>query len=274
MTAVEVPSAFDVIEIEINSRCNRRCGYCPVSLEPRPAVPAQMPDEVFRRIAADLAAMSFTGRISYHFYNEPLLRRDLERLVAELRHAAPGALQVLYTNGDRLTDERHRGLVRAGVDAFIVTAHDDQAVPDRPLQWVQTGSTLKLTNRAGRLVHLPTPTALISRTPCFAPTDMLIVTVTGDVVLCYEDSERSEVMGNVLELGLMTIWTSPRFVAMRQALQQGRRRDASALCARCTNVAHTFAGSAVVDEPFSATGQALTRQELRARSDVVRRAQP
>ena len=246
---------FDVIEIEVNSRCNRRCGYCPVSIEPNPPVPVRMSDEVFSRIEADLQRLAFAGRISYHFYNEPLLRRDLERLVAALRSSAPRAFQVLYTNGDKLTGERHRRLLTAGIDAFIVTAHDDQAIPDRPLQWVQPGSSLDITNRAGRIVHLPLATPSIRRAPCFAPTDMVVVTVTGDVVLCYEDSERTEVMGNVLESHLDEIWSSPHFTNLRTALREGRRADASDLCTQCTNLAHVEPGSALIDEPFHGTRQ-------------------
>jgi hypothetical protein len=55
---------------------------------------------------------------SIHFYNEPLIRRDLEDVIVKFKRALPGV-----------------------TDAILTTA-------------------------------------------CYAPTEMLIITVTGDVVLC------------------------------------------------------------------------------------------
>ena len=140
----------------------------------------------------------------------------------------------------------------------------------RPLQWVQPGSSLDITNRAGRIVHLPLATPSIRRAPCFAPTDMVVVTVTGDVVLCYEDSERTEVMGNVLESHLDEIWSSPHFTNLRTALREGRRADASDLCTQCTNLAHVEPGSALIDEPFHGTRQPPSAAELIDRAARIR----
>lgn len=66
----------------------------------------------------------------------------------------------------------------------------------RPFQIVQDSAALTLTNRDGALVHLPPPSAETTRTPCWAPSETLIVTATGDVLLCYEDARREHVLGN------------------------------------------------------------------------------
>jgi hypothetical protein len=91
-----------------------------------------MRDEVFDTTVRQLAEMSFAGRISYHLYNEPLLRRDLARLVSTVDGLLPDALQVLNTNGDLLDDARYVELRRAGVDYFYVTRHEPGPYPDRP----------------------------------------------------------------------------------------------------------------------------------------------
>ncbi len=124
-------AGLSVVELEVGSRCNRACSYCPVSLDPRPPVPARMSDEVFVATVRQLAEASFAGRVSYHLYNEPLLRRDLARLVAMVDDLLPDALQLVNTNGDLLDDARYTEPRRAGVDYFYVTRHEPGPYPER-----------------------------------------------------------------------------------------------------------------------------------------------
>jgi 2-deoxy-scyllo-inosamine dehydrogenase (SAM-dependent) len=199
-----------------------------------------MAGPVYDRVVGELARLDFSGRVSFHFYNEPLLRKDLEVLVVALRSRVPRAIPVLYTNGDFLTDDRYASLCAAGVESFIVTRHDFTPIAERPKQLVLTPDDLVITNRGGAFAP---SVAVPERTPCYAPDEMLIVTVTGDVVLCYEDAHRRHVMGNVMERPLEHIWFSEAFVKVRSLLLEGLRSDASALCANCDNLAHTQAGS-------------------------------
>lgn len=225
---------FNVVEVEVNSRCNKACSYCPVAVLPFPDVPKFMDDVVFERLLDQLAAIDFTGKFSYHFYNEPLLRKDLERLAGRVRTRLPNAYQLLYTNGDFLSDTRYETLRVAGIDHFLVTRHDGDPIPERPQQTVQYPEDLTLTNRGGLMTGvavLPEPL----HQPCFAPFDFLTVTVTGDVVLCCDDAEREHVMGNILSQSLADIWFSPEFMRVRGELRKGNRAGATALCAGCSS---------------------------------------
>ena len=60
------------IEIEINHDCNRACAYCPNSSLKRKNQ-GQMSERLFLRLLGQLKEIGYRGRISYHFYNEPLL---------------------------------------------------------------------------------------------------------------------------------------------------------------------------------------------------------
>ena len=193
-----------------------------------------MSDEVFERIVSELERQDYSGKFSFHFYNEPLIRKDLERLVEKVARRLPRAYRLLYTNGDLLTDERHASLLAAGIDHLIVTSHSGEIVKDRPKQTVQYPQDLVLTSRGG-LVQVGSRKELPMARPCWAPTDMLIVTVTGDVVLCCEDATRSMKMGNVMEQSLEALWFSPELVRLRTLLQQGKRGEAGMACARCDN---------------------------------------
>lgn len=223
---------FTVVEMEINARCNRRCSYCPVSVLRPLKGDRYMTDEVFERILSELERIGFCGNLSYHLFNEPLLRRDLEVFVASVAARLPRVFQLLFTNGDLLSNKRYASLKKAGIDHFIVTRHGFEPIPERPDQTVQYPSDLVLVNRGGFLERIESTLT----TPCYAPTDMLIITVDGDVLLCCDDAERQHVMGNLVHQDLEEVWLSPRFVKLRKMLQAGNRQEASEICRQCNNV--------------------------------------
>jgi 2-deoxy-scyllo-inosamine dehydrogenase (SAM-dependent) len=202
------------------------------------------------RVVAELQGIAYAGRVSYHFYNEPLLNRNLAHIVETVALRLPAARQVLFTNGDLLTDERYEKLYRAGIGYFVVTAHSGAPYPERPKQYIQYPAELVLTNRGGVLEGLPGPSSKDLGLACYAPSEMLIVTVTGDVVLCYEDALRTQVFGNICTESLDAIWYSPEFVRIRDMLASGDRSDAASICAQCTNRAHTRTGRSDRSEPF------------------------
>jgi cyclic pyranopterin phosphate synthase len=223
-----------VVEIEIGVRCNRTCIYCPNSTLGSTSSSSFMEIGLFRRIIAQLSEIAFSGRLSFHFYNEPLMRKDLEVLVAIAHAALPLAHLVLYTNGDLLTDTRYANLLKAGVDFFLVTRHGGETMKPRLHQRVQFPDDLDLSGRAGAVIAVTVPL----QRACHAPSEMLIVTVNGDVVLCHEDARREVVMGNLGRSTLQDIWCGDEMERFRHHLVQGRRREAGRICARCDHRAY------------------------------------
>ena len=112
------------LRISVTDRCNFRCTYC-------------MPKEVFGRDfafleRAELLTFEEIARVAAVFVQhgvekvrltggEPLLRRDLERLVAKLA-AIDGLRDIaLTTNGSLLTPEKARTLKSAGLNRVTVS---------------------------------------------------------------------------------------------------------------------------------------------------------
>jgi 2-deoxy-scyllo-inosamine dehydrogenase (SAM-dependent) len=241
MTNAKMRRWPSVVEIEVNSRCNRRCVYCPNSLPDRPKTDKFMDVGLFKKIIGELAAIEFSGRLSFHFFNEPLVRRDLEALVAWARAQLPWAYLVLFTNGDLLDDRRHADLLEAGLDHFLVTRHDFDSYPERPFQFVQLPSNFTLSGRGGTIAHSSEPLDIA----CFGPSEMMIVTINGDVVLCHEDAERRHVMGTLAVQSLPEIWFSDRFQAFREPLERGDRGAAGLMCGACDNRLYPVPGAAI-----------------------------
>ena len=187
--------------------------------------------DLFERIITQLSEIAFSGRLSFHFYNEPLMRKDLELLVAIARRALPLAHLVLYTNGDLLTDSRYQSLLDAGIDFFMVTRHDCEPIRQRLHQRVQFPMDLDISGRAGAVISAREPL----RRACHAPSEMLIVMVNGDVVLCHEDAKREVVLGNLSQSTIEDIWFSDEIERFRYHLLRGKRREAGPVCARCNH---------------------------------------
>lgn len=236
--ANEIDSLFSVVEIEVNSRCNRKCNYCPVSVLPPPKVPEFMSERLFERIINELKRVKFSGRLSYHLYNEPLLCSNLEGLVSYVSEKLPNSYQLLFTNGDFLTEARYTQLRDAGICYFLVTRHDYKDIPRREFQTILFPNDLRLSNRGGTLFKLEK--ALF--TPCYGPSEMLIITITGDILLCFEDAHRTQLMGNILVENVEEIWFSKKFSYIRKLLQDGKRDKASLICKNCNNIDYTTPG--------------------------------
>lgn len=236
----DTPAWFQVVEIEVSSHCNRRCAYCPQSQDWFRKPQHFLDRSVFESIIDQLAELEFSGRLSFHMYNEPLLHPQLEDLVAHARGSLPGAWLVLYTNGDLLDDRRHAALLQAGIDHFLVTRHSGRSFAERPFQQVRQAGDFMLSNRGG-LVGAPVSWNL----PCYGPSEMLMIHHDGTVVLCHEDAAGQRPMGRVDRQSLREIWQSEEFVRLRALLEAGDRRGAGHQCAVCDNRLHPLPDTAI-----------------------------
>lgn len=225
---------FQNIEIEINTSCNRRCAHCPNSLFDRGLIWNEklMPAELFHKIIDELAEIDFSGRISPHFYGEPLLNARLADFMRYARKKLPKSKIVVHTNGDFLTYDKYLELVQAGVTAFFVTQHCPDmsaAMKDLyghfeyprqlpvPVCYQVYDETTPLYNRGGLIgVSIPhsVPNCTLESYSC------VVIDHNGNVVLCCNDYQSSVTFGNVQEKNLLSIWNEKRYRAVREELRK------------------------------------------------------
>jgi MoaA/NifB/PqqE/SkfB family radical SAM enzyme len=103
-----------LVNFEVTMRCNARCGFCDY-WKTDPAARAQELESY-----AD-AARFFSPMLVTFTGGEPLLRRDLETLVATVAQAVRLQYVILLTHGGMLTVDRARSLWDAGVDQFNIS---------------------------------------------------------------------------------------------------------------------------------------------------------
>lgn len=230
------------VEIEINSQCNQSCSYCPNSTQQR-IEQGEISPVLFEKILRDLSMINFSGRISYHFYGEPLLNPNLEEYVAKTREICPLATPVLYSNGALLTRTKFNQLLNAGVKQFNITMHE--SIDSIPLQEfiseldqetqniisLESHEKLYLSNRGGSVSHIEGD-PLASFFSCIIPQKIMVITLKGNVLPCYDDYHQQNIMGNVQERPLIDIWNSEKYIKFRRDLAN-RKRSLYSPCNEC-----------------------------------------
>lgn len=220
---------FTALDIEINSKCNLKCSYCPISTETRGD--EYMSEQLFRKILDDLSCFPYSGRISPHFYGEPTLDKRLIDLMRIAREKLPMAQIIVHTNGIKLDRQTYRQLIKAGVNGFLITKHTPNW-PKNVLDIYHNETSARkylrmhdlkkntLFNRGG------TVTLKKARTMnrCFYLSDEIAITHTGEVV-CTNDFHITESFGNVTTSHLLNdIWWGEHFSSVRKELQAGTFR--------------------------------------------------
>ena len=236
-------NSIKAVEIEINSNCNKACSYCP-NLEQKRIEKGNISEELFEKILLELKNIEFKGRISFRFFNEPLLSDKIELHSMRVKSILPHCKILIYTNGTLLSSKKFYDLIKSGVDYLVVTKHEgesseylfEKTIEELPLDVssryikFQNFSSLKLTNRGG-LIKLPLE-QIPHQLPCTIPINMITITNQGSVLPCFEDYHQKNQMGNIAISTLKEIWNSEKYVLFRKKLSLGLRSDYS-VCSKC-----------------------------------------
>ncbi len=103
-----------LVHFEVTMRCNARCSFCDYWKTSPEMKAKEVASFVDAAKAFDPLLITWTG-------GEPLLRRDLETLVAGVDRAIRTKYTTLLTHGATLTIERARSLWDAGVSQFSIS---------------------------------------------------------------------------------------------------------------------------------------------------------
>lgn len=230
---------FTALDFEINSQCNLECSYCPASFK-NGRGNHLMPVETFKKTIDDLSVIDYSGRISPHFFGEPLLDDRLPELMAYVRRKLPKAQIIIHTNGIRLSREKYDACINAGVDGFLVTKHTktmpknvtdilDNKYSKHGTIKVRSLDSLTLFNRGGAVK--PKKERKMKR--CYYISDEISVTHTGNVV-CTNDFNETHVFGNVNDNSILDIWNSEGFRKVRKDVRAGK--FTLEMCKKCVGI--------------------------------------
>jgi len=233
---------FGFIQIETYSPCNRRCSCCPVGYKKRRVT--RMSDSLFRRIIDQLAERNYQGEIALHFYNEPLLEKRLPNFISYAHQKCPKSFIYFASNGDYLTIEMFRELIKRGLSQLVLSQYDP--VPKERLRiflesaddndWKYFTFERKVveeytwSNRAGSIPKWRINEPLKQR--CTRPEVQMIINAQGQVPLCCNDYFGEESLGDVSRENVFDIWNSKRAKEIRSHLRKANRHKIK-LCSGC-----------------------------------------
>jgi radical SAM protein with 4Fe4S-binding SPASM domain len=133
-TKAPMPCFFNV---DPSSACNLRCVFCPQSDPPVGASFGIMELELFEEIVEQIRRYAVCAGISLSFAGEPLLNRNLPRMVEIVRRRLLLPPHIA-TNGTLLSRDTARSLIEAGAGSFMIDfcadpAHFESMCP--PADW-------------------------------------------------------------------------------------------------------------------------------------------
>ncbi len=233
---------FSSIIIETFAHCNRTCEAC-FNNERFPArQKGLMSEKVWEKIIGELGEIKFSGRISPHFYGEPLLDTRLTEFIKLAHRSCPYAKITVSTNGDYLTEGLLRKLIACGLMAIMITDYDNggnkqgaELQKRYPLYvHYRKAEEVNFVNRAGMLFPGHKDRASL---PCLRPSEQMVINWKGDVLLCCMDYYGVYSFGNIQSKTLKEIWNTKEFVSIRRLLAIGERTQ-TPLCIYCDEKPH------------------------------------
>ncbi len=230
---------FDSTNIETTAYCNRSCLFCFNNDRFPGRDKGTMAEELWKKIIDELSEINFYGRISLHFFGEPLLDRRIVKLISYARGKLPYAYIRLNSNGDVLTEELFMKLIENGMDYILITNYDDFENDNLNTLYKKYSSFIKyrnyseisLANRAGSMQFESDNSTL--KMPCLRPSKQLVIDWKGNVLLCCNDYYAKYDFGNVKNESIMSIWNSKKFKKYREILSKKGHRKKIDLCRNC-----------------------------------------
>ncbi len=236
---------LQAVALEINSFCNRKCLNCPNHDNVRPV--AFLEDRLYYRIIDQLAALDFSGRLTFNMFNEPLLDKRLPDFVAYARKMLPSAFIYLNTNGDLLNLNMWLTLRRSGLDFANISQYDGKyndnirdllnSIDDQEKKHIfhRVFDIQRDATNLGGSVSRVNRRALPLKEFCVRPFYQLCVNYKGRVVLCCSDYFGAVEIGDIRRQSIKQIWRSWKFVYYRYRLMR-RDRAGLHLCRECDNM--------------------------------------
>ena len=211
-----------MVELELDSICNRKCIYCPVSIRPRPH--QKMSFELFKKIISNLNEINWKGILLPHFFNEPLIDKRLKSFLSYAKNILKDNVKIIIlTNGDLLNIGLFSEWVEKLkiVDLFNVSIHDDKPkkhllllqkyVTDKSLDFNFKLNNIKSENtpkyNRGGLIKIKGKTVqdYLIKYGCNWALKM-VITASGNYLICCNDYEEKNIFGNINNFSIKELW--------------------------------------------------------------------
>ena len=206
-----------------------------------------MEPALFYKIIDELRKLKWKGEICPQFYGEPLLDDRLSCLLKYVKDALPQSKIVIFTNGDFLTVDLYKELIKAGVKEFHITQHSEEVPVNMkevldyrkehgddsiPLSYYK----LKEFFNRGGLIEIEN-VEKVKNCKLRVSGDEIGVNYAGDIIFCCNDYLGTVKMGNISNEKLIDIWRKPYYRMLRKELRKNIfRLDVCKKCKKGTRL--------------------------------------
>ena len=240
------PPIFSIMEFNLSGLCNRKCVFCPrVNPDIFPNLNEHIPIELYEKIMADLAKVSYDGTIIFSGFGEPLLYKRIEVAIELTKRYCPDARLEITTDGDFVKPEKLRSLFGAGLDLLLISMYDgphqvgefeaiiaESGVDESKIilrtRWLppEEHYGITLNNRSG-MVEIPEAGIGKLNGPmaraCNYPSYQVMVDYDGSVLLCPHDWGKKLIVGNLNRSSIHELWNSRIMKRVRLSLARSDR---------------------------------------------------
>ena len=240
---------FNALEIETQSRCNRRCEGCLRNSYPdKKAVESwfnvnYLPTEDIERIMKQSLEIGFSGRVCLSHYDESLMDpriADLGRMAKSLgfSHVYIGS------NSDFLTAEMARDLDGA-FDEIVFALYVPESHYEKRAKWIQSlfKKTQPRIRRGSHIITHYSPLAYnaydaiiktYQNNTCIWPaTNSMIINHRGDMMMCCDDMPGHFDLGNIKDHTIEELWYGEKHQDYVMALSKPGGRAIHPHCMCC-----------------------------------------
>lgn len=258
-TKIPLPSE---VEISESGMCNRKCSFCPRSDPDYPDVNEFISEKLHKKLCDELSELNYSGLIIYSGFVEPMLDKNIYKLIEYAKSKNPKARIEIVSNGDVLNAQRLLKIYNHGLDRMLISLYDGE---EQYFKFKKLGEDLNLndyqyvlrkrylpeeqdfgitlSNRGGMLKNAEykiAPQKEKIKQKCFYPSYKFFLDYNGDVLMCSHDWGKKNVLGNLNNQSFKDIWLSDKYMEARKKLNNSDRSISP--CNVC-DVAGTLIGS-------------------------------
>ena len=249
------------IEISESGTCNRKCSFCPRSATDFEDKKEFISNVLHEKLCFELKELNYKGTIRYSGFVEPLLDKNIYKLINMTRNYLPESNIEMVTNGDPLNLDRLNKLFKSGLNRILISAYDgkeeakkledlcseanlniEQYIVRHRYYSEDQDFGITLSNRSGlmekaefKIEKLKEPL----KKPCYIPAYTFFLDYQGDVLMCPHDWGKKLILGNLNQNKLLDIWFSKKSMSIRKMLNNSNRNFSP--CNVC-DVEGTFMG--------------------------------
>lgn len=113
------------ISIELSNLCNYSNCHLKCPLNTKKDEKIILPLEIIKKIIMEISNYNFSGTVSFHTYNEPLIDPRLFYIISMLKNKCPNVKVYILSNGFYFNQTLADDLIKIGVDRIDITAYSN-----------------------------------------------------------------------------------------------------------------------------------------------------